>query len=70
MACSCIKKCNEQLEKQGSNTRIDSPIMVNFNTGKSVAPKCMIAARKVGNGKKRMTSLICAYCPICGKKYE
>lgn len=69
--CTCIEQCNEQLKEKGENTAIDVPLRINFATGTSYPPQCCIAVvkRDTKNRKKTIT-LLAAYCPMCGRKYE
>ena len=68
--CKCIEQFNDELEKMGENTRIDVPLLINFKTGKATADKCKIATIKIDSKKrKRMVTLMAAFCPMCGKEY-
>jgi hypothetical protein len=70
MNCKCIKKCNEALERDGSNMRIDVPLMFDLHTGKTKPPRCAIVTCKNDPRKReRLKTLLATYCPICGKKY-
>jgi hypothetical protein len=71
MMCDCIKKVNEKLIEKGSNTAIDVPLRINFQTNELSPPICAIATKKVNNKSKKKAALIIAnYCPFCGVKYE
>ncbi len=71
MACKCIELCNKELAKQGCNTRIDIPFIINFKTGKTGPPRCKIATCKADSKKRGpIRTLLAAFCPICGKAYE
>jgi hypothetical protein len=71
MNCKCIDQCNAELKKMGENTQIDVPLMINFKTGKATASQCKIATIKLDSkNRKRAITLMAAFCPMCGKKYE
>lgn len=69
--CTCIEQCNTQLEEQGENTAIDVPLRINFCSGKSYPPQCCIAVvKRDPKNRKKPITLLAAYCPMCGRKYE
>lgn len=70
MGCKCIYRFNEKLEKMGSNTRIDVPLLFNPSTGLDSQPRCKIVVCKADSKKReRARTVLASYCPICGKKY-
>jgi hypothetical protein len=72
--CDCIDKINEALEKQGTNTMLDIPIMLNRTGSDNVLAsakrvKIMTCKRDSSNRKKPM-QMFASYCPFCGEKYD
>jgi len=68
--CNCITKANRELERVGSNTRIDAPFCFNLKTGKPQPPRCAIVTCKADSrNRERLHPIVATYCPLCGKKY-
>jgi len=68
--CNCVKLIQDQLEKEGSNTMLDIPILYNFKTGISRSDKVKIATKKRDiNKREPAKSFFGQFCPFCGKKY-
>lgn len=66
--CGCLSKVNAALKKKGENTRVDSVLIFAVGTGLSVSiPR--LATIKAEKSRKRMRTIVPAYCPFCGKKY-
>ena len=71
MACKCIEKCNDEMERLALNTAVSVPLIINFGTGKCAPPMAMIATYKVDDRQRgKPKSIIATFCPFCGKRYE
>jgi hypothetical protein len=65
--CDCIKRINEYLEPK--NTQVTPTIAVSGNTFQFLGVR--IETQKIDTSKRgKPVSLIAAYCPFCGQKYE
>jgi len=68
--CNCVEQVNKQLED--SNAKVSQYLQVNFTTGESSMTNPMVALeKKITSSRTRtkLPSLVCTYCPFCGKKY-
>jgi hypothetical protein len=66
-----MNEINQQLEKDGVNTRIVIPFTFSFSTGKLTTPKAMIETEKADPTKReKAKSVFATYCPFCGVKYD
>jgi hypothetical protein len=66
-----MNKVNQQLEKDGVNTRITIPFTFNFATGKLTTPRAVIETEKADPTKReKKKSFFATYCPVCGVKYD
>lgn len=68
--CNCIEQVNKQLED--SNAKVAQYLQVNFKTGEATMSNPMVAVEKKIHSSRTRTklpSLICSFCPFCGKKY-
>jgi hypothetical protein len=51
------------------NTRIDQSISINFTTAKVEELPLLSTSKLNPKMRKPAKSVVCTYCPICGKKY-
>lgn len=69
-ACTCIDQVNEILKPDGY--KVARSIQMNFDAGTvSMTPPFLLVERighAIRNGK-RAPKVVCAHCPVCGKKY-
>lgn len=66
MKCRCIAKLNDALATE--NTAVDVATTFNFDTGKSNT-YFQIATVKIDTKKRKAKrKVLCAYCPVCGKR--
>ena len=64
--CNCIEQMNAELERHG--LRLSSLIQIDFpnGAGRELCP--LITTEWIKPRKKKPNSIICNYCPVCGKK--
>ena len=73
--CSATKecKCREQVNKQLSEkfgAGLTCKTVVNFKTGKMrPSPPLLMVDNDDPKSRKPLPTIMCAYCPFCGKKY-
>ena len=68
--CDCAKLIQDELEKNGSNTMLDIPILFNFEKGTSRTDKVKIVTTKRDSRKReKAKSFFATFCPFCGEKY-
>jgi tRNA(Ile2) C34 agmatinyltransferase TiaS len=62
--CTCLERVQKKLADERPNTRLQ----VAFNMqGQVVGP--LLAVEKIDPKKRaKLPTVVCAYCPICGKK--
>jgi hypothetical protein len=71
MACDCIEQLNSACERQGINTVLTVPIIINFQTGKTGPSRVILGVEKRDPKKReRPKPMIPTYCPFCAAKYE
>lgn len=63
--CKCIPAVNKTLAK--SNARLKTSFRINFSTGKS-SEILVLPLEKIEKSRKPLPSLVCTFCPFCGKK--
>ena len=72
--CDCIEKINEALEKQGTNTMLDIPIVLNRvdteNVLESAARVKVTTCKRDSSSRKQPMQMFASYCPFCGEKYQ
>jgi hypothetical protein len=68
--CDCVEKVNEKLKEM--NTYVHRELMMNFKTGKGRLSQPMVVTRQIDSKNKKMKArtLLCAFCPFCGKSYD
>lgn len=63
--CKCVELVNKTLAEQG--VELDTSLVMNFKTGGSyLAMK--IPVRKFGSSRKKLPTVFCTFCPVCGKR--
>lgn len=68
-SCLCLEQVNKKLKD--SNCKVAQGLQVNFKTGAaSMSPPFIVTEKIDRKIRKRMPSVICSFCPFCGKKYE
>lgn len=67
-SCGCISKCNEALADRG--LEVDSSMVMNFATGKATLAFRIPLRRKEAKSRVKIPTMLCTYCPVCGKKAE
>lgn len=69
MACKCIEKLSKQLEKE--NIALATETLFSFTPGKVSSRTVLpIATRKIMPSRKRLRTVLGAFCPFCGKLVE
>lgn len=66
--CDCVKQLNQALGQSG--VELETALAMNFTTGKGTVEGPFLAVRwkdKPIRGK-RLPTLVCNFCPVCGKK--
>ncbi len=66
--CECVKQVNEALDDSG--VELETSLAMNFKTGKGSVEGPFLSVRwkdKPIRGK-RLPTLVCNFCPVCGKK--
>lgn len=67
--CDCIKQVNEQLKEQGINAVVATEMSFNFTKMKgSVELFLPMRYREKKKKGDKLPSIVCTFCPICGKK--
>lgn len=65
--CQCVELANECLEE--SNACLVLSQLINVKTGKTSTGPPQLMLEKIDTKKrKRLPTLFCTYCPICGTK--
>jgi hypothetical protein len=66
-SCQCAENVNKQLEPRGLHLK--RRIQFNFETKKASMSPPSIEVERCGDGKRVPTTLLCSYCPFCGRKF-
>jgi hypothetical protein len=68
MKCKCIEKVNKQLSNMGCE--LETAFVLDFDTGKASVAGPFLVVRWIGKKPtgKHLPPVVCAFCPICGKK--
>jgi hypothetical protein len=66
--CDCIRKLDAQFKKEGIPLRVDAMIGIDFTHG-SMRSYMQIATIRTDKKRNKLKT-VCAYCPVCGKKYD
>lgn len=66
--CNCLKEANESLKQHG--IRLKEEQFINFKTGKCFTCGPLLMTEKIDSKdrKAKLRTIICSYCPMCGKK--
>lgn len=63
----CYELVNEKLKPMGAV--LDTSLQMDFGSG-TASLVLKLPLRRYGDSKKRLPTMVVAYCPICGKKVE
>ena len=68
--CKCLAECQKELAKMG--VRFETGLSVNFKTGKGTIVGPFLKVEWVDKPKRRtkLPTVMCTYCPTCGRKLE
>lgn len=64
--CDCLKQVNEMLKKDNAELRTEFGLDLENRGVSTLGP--YVAVRKLEKSRKSLVSLLCTYCPFCGKK--
>lgn len=68
--CDCLDKFNAQLREQ-KGCELETAYAVNIHTGDIVIDGPFLKVRRAATAagsRKKLPTIYCAYCPMCGKK--
>lgn len=66
--CDCLALCNEKLRDE-KGCELETDFSIDFSTGKVSESGPYLKVRRVdAKSRKKLPTIACTYCPICGKK--
>lgn len=67
-ACNCIDQVNDQLKPEGF--RVRRCFTINVATQRAgMGPPELVVERCGKPSRKKIPSILCSFCPVCGTKY-
>ena len=66
IGCECVELLNEQLAEH--NAYVDTKLQMNMKTGEGRHIICIPLSKIDSKKRTRLPTLVCTFCPICGKK--
>lgn len=66
--CTCVKQINDQLKP--FNTMISPVYLIDFTTSRTYTGLEVLTEKIDSKVRGRKKSLLCIYCPFCGKKLK
>lgn len=68
IGCDCITLLNTQLSEH--NAYVDTKLQMNMKTGEGRHIICIPLSKIESKNRTRLPTLVCTFCPICGRKID
>ena len=65
--CGCLKQVNAELKKLRGAV-LATELAINFTTSEISVSDPKLAVERYGDQKGNLPTVLCTYCPFCGKK--
>jgi hypothetical protein len=66
--CKCVEDVNAKLAESGC--RVTRHMQINFATQMASLSGPCVAVERIGKSKRgKIPTVLCSYCPFCGKKF-
>lgn len=64
--CDCLNQVNEQLADSG--VRLQTCLEMDFGKGEASIRGPLLAVEWIGKKRRKLPTVMCSFCPICGRK--